>query len=891
MARRGRNDIEVAVVGEADFGRARKDAARDLDRIEDDAKDTARDIERAFDDIELSPELDKTEIREAIDLAQDLDGMVARFDIDTDLDEIKQAEQIARSLRAFQGRVDLSVEGRDELKEALGLAETMDQVRQVKVQVQGQQDLERAKDLAEDLEQTRTVRVNVDDGDIDQIDDQLTEAGERGADGIEGAIGGIDFGDIGGTAVDQLTGALSAAGPWAAAGAAAGALFAGDLIGGINDGVGRNRQVMLDSLSSGLPTSDVRRIGDEVGGAFTDGFGDSLEELREDAILLISNLSDLPTALDDRALIEYGATAKQVFGIDIPEQVETVKRLIGNELVATTEDAYQLMAANSQVFGLQAEENLEVLKEYSPIFSRLKLEGVDALGAVGAAAQDAVFENVDMAGDSLKEMLIRLDSLESSDAMASLGLDIQQVNTAIEQGRSDEVLATIADRLGDVTTESERMAVATEIFGTAVEGANLDKFLAWLDGIGENAPQATQSLEDMADTVENSVGPWTNLGRSVRDTTGDFIGLFNSNPDKPLHEILGMSDTATVQQMLDKLDEWRARAIISQDQFEEFRGTLFDFNEVPWTAMERGLTNMSDAADDVTDDFNLASGAVRSLDEQFAALEGRFDSSASLRRIQEQSESLLESVDQLESGLFTAGGQFDRTDPAARRFESTLEDLNGTLITASQNLADGTITTDQFRIMQRNAEEAIRAAGEAAGRSDAEVQDMIATYTRVPDRINTDVGVDTSQGRAELSRFLSTVNSSTGTVRLDADGSFARAELNRFLRLAGGSRATVSIGGSGRSNPNRGSNVFHEGGLFRTGRGSGSEGVAILEDGERVLSREQTADFDRGRGGVQTLRLEFADGGTDLERAMFRMFRKAVQNRGGNVQVAVGGRR
>lgn len=840
MPRRGRNDIEVAVIGEADFGRARKDARRDLERIEDDAKDTAQDIERAFDRVELSPDVDDSEIREALDLAQDLDGIDPRIDIEAELGEIRQAAG-----------------------------------------------------LADDLERTRTVDVVVDDSSIDQIDDQLTEAGERGAEGIENAIGGIDFGDIGGTAVDQLTGALSAAGPWAAAGAAAGALFAGDLIGGINDGVGRNRQVMLDSLSSGLPTGEVRRIGDEVGGAFTDGFGDSLEELRDDALLLISNLSDLPTALDDRALIEYGATAKQVFGIDIPEQVETVKRLIGNELVATTEDAYQLMAANSQVFGLQAEENLDVLKEYSPIFSRLKLDGVDALGAVGAAAQDAVFENVDMAGDSLKEMLIRLDSLESSDAMASLGLDIQQVNTAIEQGRADEVLATIADRLGDVTSESERTAIATEIFGTAVEGANLDKFLEWLDGIGENAPKATQGIEDMADAVENSVGPWTKLSNKISVTTGNFLELFQSNPDKPLHEVLGMADTATTQQMLDKLDEWRERAIISQDQFEDFRATLIDFNEVPWTAMERGLTGMSDAADDVTDDFNLASGAVRSLADEFAELEGRFDGSSGLRRIQEQAESLMGSVEGLTGGLLTAGGTFDRTDPQARRFESTLEDLNGTLITQAQNLADGTITTDQFRIMQRNAEEAIRAAGEAAGLTDAEVADLIATYTRVPDRINTDVGVDTSQGRAELNRFLNTVNTSTGTVRLDADGSFARNELNRFLRLAGSSRATVPIGGSGgggRSSGGRSSpRVLHDGGLFRTGGGPGSEGLALLEDGERVLSRDQTAAFDRGRGGVQTIRLEFGD--SDFERALMKMFRKAVQNRGGNVQVAVGGRR
>ena len=65
MARR--NDIEVGVTGVADFRKARKDAAKDLDRIEKDAKSTADDIERAFDRVELSPELDTAEIRQALD--------------------------------------------------------------------------------------------------------------------------------------------------------------------------------------------------------------------------------------------------------------------------------------------------------------------------------------------------------------------------------------------------------------------------------------------------------------------------------------------------------------------------------------------------------------------------------------------------------------------------------------------------------------------------------------------------------------------------------------------------------------------------------------------------------------------------------------------------------
>ncbi len=256
MARR--NDIEVGVTGVADFRKARKDAAKDLDRIEKDAKSAADDIEKAFDRVELSPELDTAEIRQALDLAEQLDRMVVDFDIDTDLDEIKQAEKIARSLRAFQGRVDLSVEGREELKDALDLADKMDQLRTVKVQVQGQQDLKRAAELAEDLDQTRKVRVDVDDADIKNIDNQLTAAGEAGADGITDALGGIDFDNIGRAGFDQLSGSLGALGPWGAVAAAVGVAFGDDLAGGFESGFNKRRNDVMRTIVSGLDEADLR---------------------------------------------------------------------------------------------------------------------------------------------------------------------------------------------------------------------------------------------------------------------------------------------------------------------------------------------------------------------------------------------------------------------------------------------------------------------------------------------------------------------------------------------------------------------------------------------------------------------------------------------------------
>lgn len=243
----------------------------------------------------------------------------------------------------------------------------------------------------------------------------------------------------------------------------------------------------------------------------------------------------------------------------------------------------------------------------------------------------------------------------------------------------------------------------------------------------------------------------------------------------------------------------------------------------------------------------------------------------------------MDSVGRLEGSLFTAGGQFDQTDPAARRFEATLESMNLDLLENAQRLQDGTIEADQFRIMQRNTEEAIRAAGEAAGLTDAQVEALIATYTAVPDQVNTDLTADDSQGRAELNRFLSAVNSARGTVTIDADGSSARAELNRFLYLAGTSRASVRVSSNRVTQRASGGPTT---GLTLVGE----EGPELLDLGSArgfVHDAATTSRMMSGGSSSGPARVRFDFGGSEFDQFMKKWLRRSVRT-GGGVQVFFG---
>ena len=275
----------------AEFDKARREAKAAID-----------DIEKSADDIKLTPELDSSEIRKAIDLAKQLDGLTAELTVDADISEIVQAEALAKSLRSFQARVDLSVEGKEELRDALNLSEQMDRIRTVRLEVQGRQDLERAQEIADDLEKRRTVQVDVDDSQIsragDKLESELDDAGASGADAIGEHLGDIDFESIGASGLDQLIGTIGAAGPWGAVAAGVGAVFAEDFLDGFSNGFSSGRTDVVRQLRRTLTDQELADIGEAAGDLWRSGFGESLTQLKDTAALITDELGDVDAAID-----------------------------------------------------------------------------------------------------------------------------------------------------------------------------------------------------------------------------------------------------------------------------------------------------------------------------------------------------------------------------------------------------------------------------------------------------------------------------------------------------------------------------------------------------------------------------------------------------------------
>ena len=760
MAARRNAGISVPITAEADFSQARRDARTELAKIERDAKP-----------IELSAELDTTEIRKAIDLAGKLDGLVASMTIDTDAGELVEAEKLARSLRNFQGRVGLSVEGKAELTDALGLAEKMDQLRKVRVEVQGRQDLERAAEIADSLDQRRTIKVDVDVDDSavaragDKLESELDSAGEAGADSIAGHLGDIDFADIGASGLDQLTGAIGAAGPWGAVAAGVGALFADDFLEGFSNGWRSGRVDVIRQIRTTLTDDELAVSGEVAGDLYRRGLGESLADLKDVTALIIDELKDVDEAADGAFNLEEATrqalALSEVFEVDLADSVAAVNKLITSGLVDSSEEGFNVLFDLADLTGAQFAEALEVVTEFSTSLRSLGIDGAQGIDLIGQAIELQLFEQIDQAGEVFSEFAEIIRTGGAADALAEIQLSATEMQDALANGQGDEAMAIIADRLLALPDPARRAALAVELFGSNMSLVSdpdiaLELF-AQADGMREVGNGATEA----ADKLEAANGNLVAFQRGVSEGASSLAGGLN--------DALGVVAEGLVH-FANKMSGGELAA-------SQLVKTVGD-----------GPPKMAELADGTESLGESMDGAAQSADDLEAELRGIFDFSADqlFRDMAEQGDRLAESLKNGGAAAINAAGGIDISTEAGRNLQAQLEDINGVMIDAEVAYANQEITAQQLADVHVGLRDQLAAAGRAAGLTSTQVQTLTDYYLGVPGDVSTDFTANTStaignvtalqQAIANIKNKSVTITASvSGPVGISASGILRRA--------------------------------------------------------------------------------------------------------------------
>lgn len=868
MARRNPN-VSVNIDLEADAGSARKAIAKDLGKIEADAKDTAKGIERAFEN--LSPELDTSEIRQALDLAGKLDGMVAEFTVDTDLDEIKQAEAIARSLRSFQGRVDLSVEGRAELADTLDLAEKMDQIRKVKVEVQGREDLEKAAELADDLERRRTVDIDVDDSEVrdvgDRIDDELSEGGERGSDAIAEHLADIDFEGIGASGKDQMIDTIAAAGPWGAAAATVGAVFADDFLAGFQDSWGRSKSSLIRGLRTGLADETLAEVGEVAGELYVDGFGDSMDGMRDAAALIADELGDVDRAIDGafdlKEATRQALTLSEIYGVDLADSVAAVSKLISSGLVESSTDGFEVLNSLGRLTGQEFEEALEVTNEFSTALAALGIDGPQGIDLIGQAIEMKLFPQIDQAGEVFEEFREELVSGGSADALEELALDAGALQDALARGDGAEAMATIARALLELPDPARRAALAAEIFGGNMALVADPDLALQLFAQADGVKAVGNELETAADKIEDSRSNLEGLQRGAEGAGSAFADGLN--------DAVGVASEGLI-----RFVEHMSGAEIGT---REFVGGA----EALSTAAREGspqLDLMAMSAEELGDEFQRTKVEA---DQVKAALEGltQFGYDQSIRDIRDAADELAASFADGNAKLVGYGGAIDTTTSQGRTLQSQFEQLTSASIDAEVAYANGEITSLELARAQAEVGAQFDRVTGAAGLTQVQVDGLRAKYLNLPSQVTTKLSaIDESSAvvqnlQRELGK-LPTSKTVTITTRNVVVAAYAASTQSREGRAAGG--------------PVKAGRVYEVGELGRELFMPDEDGTiidhrdtaALLDGNPRAMAMAGGGGVGAGAsGGAQEVRLVIGSDGSAFGRMVVQAMRKETRNRGG----------
>lgn len=710
----GRNaNISVKIEGESDFGAARREAKAAID-----------DIEKSADDIRLTPELDTSEIRKAIDLAKTLDGLTAEMTIDTDVSEIVEAEKLARSLRGFQARVDLSVAGKEELTEALNLSEQMDRLRTVRLEVQGRQDLERAAEIADDLERRRTVNIDVDDSELvsagDKLEASLDDAGAAGADSIAGHLGDIDFEDIGASGVDQLTGALSAAGPWGAAAATIGVLLADDLAEAFSDHFGSKKATVLRGLRTGLNPEELEAVGRTAGEVYSSGLAEELTrgEIADAAATIKAELGEVDDALDLTSVTRQALALQEVFGTDLTASIAAVDKLVTLGLIPNAEAGFNaLFALGQQVGEIRFDEALDVATEFSAALASLGIEGPQGLYLIGEAIDKGIFPQVDQAGEVFEEFNEIIRTGGAADALGQISLSAEDMQDMLARGDGADAMALIAKRLLALPDPAQRAAAAAEIYGgnmaLVADPDNALELLAQADGwhaVGDGATDAadkTEAARSNLDAFQKGFG--AGLGPLLDGLDSTVGGIANV-----VGSLTGLGDESD-------------RAVAGADALS--------------TAAREGVGPMGDLADGSGELADQLGAAAQSADELEAELHGLFNFSADqlMSDIAAAADDLAASFEDGAGKAVGLGGAIDISTDSGRRLQDQMEGLTDQLIDAQVAQANNEITAEQLADTQSFlASEFDRVTG-AAGLTAGQVEGLRQKYLSVPSEVTTNL--------------------------------------------------------------------------------------------------------------------------------------------------------
>lgn len=701
------------------------------------------------------------------------------------------------------------------------------------------------------------------------------EMGKGLGDGIDGSAGKLD------RSVGKI-GKLFKVG-LAAAGVAAGALMAVGISGALEQGVATDR--LSAQLGGGALGEEAGKV---AGRLYTQAFGDSVADTGAAVRRVIQNglLPEGATVAQIESLTAKVLTFSDVMEQDLDMATQAVASMLTSGIADTAEEALDVMTRAIQGGADKAGDLASVFQEYGTSFREAGLTAADAAGlmtqGLSAGARDA-----DKVADALKEFGIRAQdgSKLTAEGFAMIGLNAEEMQAAVAAGGEGarDALGDVLDGLRGIEDPALRNAAAVALFGTQAEDLGDALFALDLDTAAGGLGELSGATDGLGSAYDNAATKIEAFKRQGMQKLIEFVGGTVIPGIERLAAVMGPPLTSVISAVSPYVTELVSGFTTLRAAFD----TGDDFGVGGWSDITGVLANVGvilhglwtqaqDLLPKVQELFSAVFDFLRTLITTWVQVVtvawGLFgdDIMAVARIAFNLITGIISGALDIITGLFRFAtalltGDWSGAWDAIKQILSGAWTIIQSLFVAGFGLlrvAVGlgwSVIKALFGLALDAAKQLVLAGLDA----------VVAYFRNLPGRV--------SAAFSTLARAITSPFSS-------AFGSIKKLWNDTLGNLSFSIPKWVpSIGGNKFSLPK-----MHTGGVFQSGSGPRNEGLALLQNGEGVFTREQMMAL----GGAARSPAQAASSvviSADGDQHFLAWLRHSVRVQGGgNVQVALG---
>lgn len=270
------------------------------------------------------------------------------------------------------------------------------------------------------------------------------------------------------------------------------------------------------AASTGTAESELVAYEDTLKSIYAGNYGESYEDIADAMAAVQKQVGELDQA-SLQNVTESAFTLRDAFGYDVAESARAAGTLV-KQFGIDGEKAMGLIAAGAQN-GLDfSDELLDSIDEYSVQFAKVGLSADDMFKIMQKGAETGAF-NLDKVGDAIKEMSIRVvDGSDTTTAgFEAIGLDAAKMSAAFAKGgdSAKKAFNQTVQALAKMDDPLQQNIAGVNLFGTMWEDLGPEVVTALAD-IEDGAYASGDALEEMKAVKYDDLGSMLEgLGRTV----------------------------------------------------------------------------------------------------------------------------------------------------------------------------------------------------------------------------------------------------------------------------------------------------------------------------------------------------------------------------------------